>query len=319
MRLFKSILISLVVMSVFLVTACNKKGEQKIGIIVPLQNQSLDEIVKGFTSTLKESNPQVEFKIANAQGDLNLQRAIISQMNSDRYRMVVPIGTVATQMAVAALPKKNIVSLAANFSEADIKSRPNCHIAVVHDEIPVQKIVQFIHQAQPELKHIALIHSASDKIFSDVKTAVTAGSEVGIEIKPIMAPTLNDLYSVANAIPANTQAVLILKDIMIASGIQTILLTTNKRNIPLIASDQGSVERGASYAIGVRERMIGEEGAKLAHSILGGTPACKLPIINMSRFTIFINNQFQSVQGIETTAKQMQYTVQLVQAVGVKR
>ena len=68
-------------------------NEKKIGIILPLENKSLDEIVAGFTETVRHESPiPVKFKVANAQGDLNIQRAIIQQMKTENYDVIVPIG-----------------------------------------------------------------------------------------------------------------------------------------------------------------------------------------------------------------------------------
>lgn len=318
MQLKSKLIYAALAIAVFatLISSCETNQEQKIGIIVPLENKSLDEIVNGFTTTLRNNYPHINFKIANAQGDLNLQRAIIGQMQHGPYLMVVPIGTVATQMTAAAIADKSIVSLAANFSDQDRKKRASCNIAVVHDEVSPARIVDFIHAAQPQLTQLVLIHSASDKIYPDVQTAVAAGKTLGITVKPMMATTLNDLYSVAHAIPANTQGILILKDIMIASGIDTLKQVASARSIPLIAADEGSAEAGATFSLGVQERMIGEDGAALAHAILTGKKPCELPITEMTKLTVFINKETKMPEAIIAAAKKMHYAVEYVDRAG---
>jgi putative ABC transport system substrate-binding protein len=306
-------------LSLTLAACKSNSDEKKIGIILPIEHQSLNEIVAGFKETLsKETNLPIQIKVSNAQGDINLQRAIIQQMKDQQYDLIVPIGLSTTEAAIAMTREQPILSLASSLTEEDRQKQKPCHLAVVQDEISPQKILAFIHAAYPKLSRLVLIHSTQEKIFPDVKKAVIAGQTLGIAVKPMIVNTLQDLYSVTQAIPANIQGILILKDNLIVSGITTLTQLADKRNIPLITSDQGSVENGAAFALGMPERKIGEEGAKLAALILAGRPACGLPIVEVADLTVFINpsamsKERQAIQIVEAAAKQNNYQTQLIQ------
>ncbi len=293
-------------------------NEKRIGIIIPIEHKALNEIVAGFTETLSaQSSYPLKFKIANAQGDINLQRAIIQQMRDEHYDLIAPIGTDATQMSLAVSPNQSIISLAASLSQTERAKLKSCHVAVVHDEISAEQLIHFVHLVYPQLTKLVLVHSTSDKVFPEVAAAIAAGKRYGIQIKARMVPTLNDLYSTANNIPADTTGLLVLKDSLIVSGISTLAIAAEKRHIPLITSDQGSVQEGAAFALGVHERDIGSEGAKLAASLLAGKPACDLPIIEMTRLTVFVNKatlikEHQPLQAIQSAAKQQHYAIEFV-------
>lgn len=292
--------------------------EKKIGIIVPIEHKAMDEIVAGFTSTLRAEYPHsLTFKVANAQSDMNLERAIIQQMKEENFALIVPIGTAATQMSVATIKNKPIVSLAASFSQKDRESLKSCNIAVVNDEISNQRLMQFIHVVYPQLTQLVLIHSAEDKVLPDVQKMITVGKNNGIEVKPMMVTSLNELYTTANNIPNNAQAIFILKDNLIASGISTLVLAAQKRHIPLITSDQGTVQEGAAFALGVHEREIGVDGAKLAAQVLSGQAACQLSIVEMTRLTVFVNKealqkQNQSLDALQAAAQKQHYQLEFV-------
>lgn len=298
----------------------SSKAGKKVGIIVPIEHKAMNEIVSGFEDKLTANSPYpLQFKVANAQGDMNLERAIIQQMKAEKYDLIVPIGTDATQMSAAVIQHQPIVSLAASLTQQEREQRKSCNLAVVHDEISSKQLIDFIHMVYPNLTHLVLIHSTSDKIFPEVAAAVAAGKQDGMQIKPMMVPTLNDLYSTANNIPADTQAILVLKDSLIVSGITTLELAAIKHHIPLITSDQGSVQDGAAFALGVHERDIGVEGAQLAASILAGKQACSLPIVEMTKLTVFVNTaalekENQSLDAIRAAAKKQNYTLELVNA-----
>ena len=54
-----------------------------------------------------------------------------------------------------------------------------------------------------------LIHSASNKVFPEVKETIAIGKKFGIKITPLMAASLAELYSLGQAIPENTQAIFV--------------------------------------------------------------------------------------------------------------
>lgn len=293
----------------------------KVGIVLPLEHKALNEIAAGFSDKLRQTyHGPVEIKVMNAQGDANMQRAIIQQMHDQHYTMIVPIATGAARMTASMVHNIPIIALAADFSDSDRHKSKPCNIAVVHDELPSAKIIELIHVAYPQIKHLTLIYSAEDKIFPEVKRAVAAGNENHIEIKPLMVATLPDLVSAAQALPDNTQGIFVLKDNLIVSGIATLAKVANDKHIPLITSDQGSVQTSAGFALGVHERQIGEEGASLAAGTLFGDSICTMPIVEMKKhMTVFINSaalkqEAQNSASIEAAAKTLKYNVEFVES-----
>ena len=316
-QLLKNTLLTLLTCSLI---ACSEddSSQMKIGIVVPIEHTAMSEITKGLSDTLSEIYHQpVKIKIANAQGDVNLQRAIIQQMRDQNYAVIIPIGLNTTQMTLSMIHQQPIVALAADITESERKKLQPCNLAVVHDEISPEQLVAFIHAVYPTLTQLSLIHSSSEKVYPQVQAAIAAGKANGITIKPIMVSTLPDLYTAAHAIPEQTQGIFILKDHLIVSGVSTLANLASTRHIPLISSDQGSVQDGAGFALGVHESDIGAEGAKLIAAILQGKPACSLPITEMKTLTVFINstslkNEMQNSDAVESAAKRMHYHVETI-------
>ncbi len=324
MKLLSKILFILLLVS--FMAACQNHSDKKtspeknikIGIIIPLEHKALRAIVAGFSEKLRTLyNAPVEIKVMNAEGDPNIMRAILQQMRDANYSMIVPVGTSATEMAESMIHNTPIVSLAADFSE-DARHKLNpCNIVCVHDEISSYKLLEFLHTAHPELKHLVLIHSAEDKVLPDVQKTVKAGFQVGIEVKPIMVATLPELVAALQSLPDNTQGIFILKDNLIASGAPTIAKMAADKHIPFYTSDQGSVQSGAGFALGVREKQIGEEGAKLAMAVLMDDSISTLSNVEMNKLTVFVNKnalqlEQQNLTGIQDAAKKLNYNVEYV-------
>lgn len=308
--------IMMLILASAMLVACedSKQKTITIGIIEPLEHVAMNDIVDGFRSSLQKQYDQpVVIKVENAQNDLNLQRAIIQKMKDANYDVIVPIGTGASQMAVSMAPKQTIVSLASNLSDHDRAQLKNCHVAVVHDEISSKQILSFVKKAYPDMKNIVLIHSAAEKVLPEVEEAIKAGHSVGITVHHRMVTTLGELYTVAQSLSNDYDGIFILKDSLIASGASSLSLVAQKKHIPFIASDEGSVEAGADIALGVREKQIGIEGGLLAASILKGKKACHLPIVEMTSLSVFVNPLHATVQphlaSIQHVATSMHYAI----------
>ncbi|MGD9107847.1 MAG: ABC transporter substrate binding protein [Gammaproteobacteria bacterium] len=272
----------------------------KVGVLVPMQHQAMDEIVAGFKNTLQQTYPgKITFLIKNAQGDANLQRSILQQFKQQHVDLYAPIATQPTQMTLAMVYDKPIVGIAAEYTEAQRKHRVPCNVTVVDDEIAVATQLQFMRKVIPNLKQITLVHSPSDKITPEVADCIKYAKAHGFKIQDLMVQQLADLYMVSKQISADSQAIYILKDNMVASGIRTLIKQAEISHIPVITSDDGTVQHGAAFATGVKEYQIGVEGAKLAAVVLKGGKINEVPIKKLDKLLVFINPKAAARQGID--------------------
>lgn len=289
-----------------MLTACDQQnGKKQIAIIVPQQNKMIDQVVEGFTQTLKETYPKsVEIKITNAQNNPNLESAI-QQMRDKNVNIIVAIGTEATQKTLAITPAQAVISLASTLSDNERQKLNPCNIAIVHDEISPELLVKFIHTVYPALTNLTLIHSNAKLILPDVAKLISASKQYGIKVNAL---------SINSKIPVTTQVVVILKDDLIIKNISTLSKITSQRHIPLISMDPVSVQEGANFGLGYADKEIGVEGAKLAVSILNNKPACYLPVVEINKLSVFINENAGAKIALDTArisdaAKKLNYSV----------
>jgi putative ABC transport system substrate-binding protein len=172
-----------------------------IGILVPMQFQAMDEIVAGFQEELNKTfQGKITYLVKNAQGDSNVQRSILQQFVAQNVDMVASIGTSSSQMAMTIIKNKPLIVIAALISNKDIQAS-NTQTTGVLDDISLEKQLQFIHQALPQISSLSLIHSMSDpKIFQDVKEVKAAAAKVGIQLQDLGLSQLSELYSVSQQI-----------------------------------------------------------------------------------------------------------------------
>lgn len=316
----KFILFFCSVMIVLFLSGCKNKQDKavQIGIIVPLEHQAMREIVEGFTDALAANNTlPVKIKVVNAQGDANLMRAMIQQMRDENFDIIMPISTTALQMTLSLVKQQSVVGVAALYSEDQRKLRSTCNVTNVNDELSVEQQIAFIHSAYPKLKNLTLVYSSSDKIFQEAAAVKKSVGKYGITLNRVMVQNLQDLYMAGNAIPGNAGAIFVLKDGMVVNGIETLVKVARERKIPLITSDDGSVQNGAGFALGIHEKQIGVEAAKLVVQILHGTNVCALPLVTLAKPSVFINevamrNEGQDVQQIKDAAKTLHYSLEII-------
>lgn len=318
----KKVLLVFILSAIFTAFYLHQKQTQNeivIGIVLPLEHRAMNEIVEGFSSVIKESlHQKYVIKVENAQNDNNLQRSILQKMKDAQYNLIIPIGTTPTQMASAMIHQTPIIGLAADFYEKDRQKLNPCHITIVHDEIPAQTVLEFIHKTYPHITKLSLVHSSSEKVLPEVQETIAEGKKLGIDVSHFMVSTLPELISVSQALPKETQGVFVLKDSLVVSGIATLSKEAVSRKIPLITSDQGSAESGATLALGVRERQIGVEGALLALKVLQGAEPCQLPMTDMKHLSVFLNTKTLSAQNltkepIEKAARELNYQIEYIQ------
>ena len=266
-----------------------KENYYKIAVIMPINHQAMNDIVDGFKEHL-ESEIKGEYKLTiyNAQGDPNLMKTIIQQVSSNNYNAVVPIGTNATQLAIKILKKdKKIISIAAELSKEDEAKEDN--LINVEDVVPMDKFVEFIQTFISKPKYLTLIHSNDTRIFNQSKSLSKLLKDIGCNLQVISIQNIPEIYSALHSISEKSQAILVLKDHLVVSAISSIVNAARKNNIPIIASDEGSVKNGADVALGVKEKELGIIGAKIMVSLIVKGDKINYKFASKSNLIIFKN------------------------------
>ena len=295
------------------------KNTIHVTVIEPMEHKAMDSIVAGFSETLAQDKKyKFKMKTENAQNDPNLLRSLLEIEKNSNSDFVVPIATAPTLMAISTIHNKPILGLAANFTEDDRRKLKYCNVTVIHDEIPVDKLLTFYLKAYPKVKTLALIHSPTDKIMPDVKKALEFGKQYGVKITPFMITSLPEIVSTLHSLPESIDGVFILKDSLVVIGIATIAQYAQEKHVPLMTSDEGSVEDGAHFSLGVYEKQIGESGAQLLLDLIHSKKnICNAPLEEMKNLSVFINNNSiikskMNSENIIQAARELKYNVTLV-------
>lgn len=264
-------------------------AETRIGIIVPLEHEAMNQIVEGIKEAL--SNEIVDIKVKNAHGDINMMSTILKQMNDQDFDIIIPIATSTSQMAISHIKNKPIICTAANITPA-VGSK----VTGVNDEAVATSALSFL----PSIKKIAVIYSASEKIAPEVYELKEYANHHMLDLHMVMAQSLVELPIAIRNIPSDVEAIFVLKDSLIVSGINILIQEAFVRNIPVITCDEGSIVKGATLAIGVREKDIGIKSGLIAKEIISGKDPGIIPYSNLKNLSLFINPEAFAKQNIIT-------------------
>ena len=282
------ILLNLINISAIQAEECHCTKSKKIAVISPVQHQAMDDIISGVKAKLKETQDDRKVVVLNAMGDTNNISSIITQLaNNDEYDVLMPIGSIATHLALNSTSTKPIIGLGVDINEAERQSfikAGHSNFTSVKDEIPIQNIFAFIKKL--ERKNILLVYSNDDRIHKTVVEAENTAKHYDLTIKKFNIVNPSDIYGIKTAMKG-FDCVLVLKDHMVVSMINVLVEAAHEYSLPLIASDEGSVISGADIAIGVKEKEIGVAGVDILNEIIAGKKVVNIPVKLLSDIRVF--------------------------------
>lgn len=297
---------------VLLLTSCQQSNEHQvaIAILTPITHPSLEQIEKGFRQTIEASNPgRYHIVTYNAQGNKTLMRSEIEEIAQKNYSLVFTIGTSASQMTSEVFDKKK---LRTPIVFTCVNDPVGFHI-VSSEQVRVENITgikEMLHfedelaallQYKPTIKNMMLVYNPAEPgLQKDQKEVESILKKRNISLQTVETFQTNEILAKVSPFLSSADALIILKDNTVASGLDLLVKLCNSHHIPLMASDLDSPDRGAAFGYGVYEVNFGIEGANKALQILvDGTDPGSIPITSISDFALLINAEAAKKQGIK--------------------
>jgi len=252
-----------------------KKEGCKVAILTPMTHPSLEQIEKGFVETM-EKNCQQKFtvKTYNALGNKTLMRSEAEEIALGDYDLVFTIATQASCTMKEVFEKKKlstpIVFTAVEFPlEMDLVASEvtsGNQLTGVKETTDFAKELEILNN---KAKTVLLVYDPSSASLTSNKEEIeTILTRMGIKLKTVEIFKTNEILLKTAPLIEEADAVLVIKDNTVISGLDVLIKLCDQKGKLLIASDLDSAERGVPYAYGVSESIYGEEAAKKALLIL---------------------------------------------------
>lgn len=278
------------------------KKTLKIGIAQIVTHPALDAVAAGFKEAFKEAGYEVTYDDQNAQGDQSTLSNIASSFASSNNDGFLAIATPTAQALANAITDKPIVFAAVTDPVAAglMKDweKPDANLTGVSDLNPMKEQLELIKEAVPEVKSVGIVYS-SGEVNSEVQVAEAekAAKELGLEIKKATVTNSSEVQQAAESLAVD--AFLVPTDNTVVSAAESVIQIGEQKQIPVFASDESTVERGAAAGLSVNYTQQGKDAAAIMIKIIDGTPTADIPVETQKKFDLFVNTEMAKKQGLD--------------------
>lgn len=281
---------------IFLLAGCSLVDDSKktIAILTPVTHPSMEQMEKGFKITLEKEYPgKYRFDTYNAQGNKTVMRSMVEEIIRKEPCLVFTLGTTASQMTAENFAKKGIstpiVFTAVNNPEGfNIKGST---VTGVKELLNFEEELAALLRHKPDIQNIMLVYNPLEPgLHKDQVQIAKILEEKKMGMKPIEVFQTNELFAKVSPFIADVDAMIVLKDNTVISGLDLLVKLCNQNHVLLMASDLDSPDRGAHLGYGVYEIDFGIKGAELALKVLEeGIPPSQIPPVAANNFTLKVN------------------------------
>lgn len=292
-------------------SSADSAGKLQIGVVQIMEHTSLDTIRESFLAEMESlgyGEDKVEFDIQNAQGEQTNLSSICKKFVGDNVDMIVAIATPTAQAAAASTSDIPIVfSAVTDPVEAKLVAdpeHPDKNLTGTSDAIPVDEVMQLCQKLTPDVKKIGFMYTTSE-INSQVtaEKAIQEAEKMGYETQLMTISEVSELQQAAQSLAQNVDAIYVPIDNTIAQAMKVLAQVGLDYKIPIYTGADSMVQDGGFAAVGIEYDKLGQQTAKMAKSILEGTPVSEVPVESLDEFGTFINKSTAEAIGVEIPAE----------------
>ncbi|WP_435949195.1 ABC transporter substrate-binding protein [Psychrobacter sp. DM8] len=285
---------------------------KSLAITQIVEHPSLDEIRRGILDELAEQgytegkNLNVNFQ--SAQGNLATAGQIAKQFAGDLPDAIVAISTPSAQSVVASTTSIPIIytaisdPLGAKLIDANnVPMQDN--VTGLSSQLPIEPQLDLIQQIAPDAKTIGYVYSPGEAnsvgVLKQLKEAAPAR---GLDILEVTANRPTDVAMATRSLGGRVDIIYTSLDNNVVSAFEAMANAANELKIPVIASDEFSVGRGATAALGVNDYDFGRTTGKMVYRVLNGEATSSITPEVMNELTLYVSPKHAKAQGVSIPA-----------------
>jgi putative ABC transport system substrate-binding protein len=252
----------------------------KIGISQIVTHPALDAtrqgVIDGMAQAGYTEGDNVEFDYQTSEGDPSLVASIAQKFVADGVDAIVSIATPDSQASVSAAEGTDIPVIFSAVTDpvgaglvTDWESHAGENVTGVSDMIVVGDDVKLIKQIVPDIITLGTLYNAGEdnSVFLTRKLK-EATDALGITVVEATVSTSADVLGAAESLVGRVDAIWVGTDNTVVSGLEALIGVCEQYQIPLFASDDPSIERGAIAAFGFDYYDIGIQTGKMLARVL---------------------------------------------------
>lgn len=290
-----------------------EKPAKSIAITQIVEHPSLDDMRRGIIDELADNgyvegqNLTVNFQ--SAQGNTATAGQIAKQFAGDNPDAIVAISTPSAQSIVAATTTIPIIytavsdPLGAKLINEDGKPFQS-NLTGLSSQLPLEPQLDLLQQIKPDMKTIGYVYSPGEansvSLRDSLKQALPARDLTLLDI-PANRPT--DIGMATRSLQGRADIIYTSFDNNVASAFEAMTQAANELKLPIVASDEFSVKRGAAAALGVNDYDFGRTTGKMVYRVLNGEAINNIEPAVMNDLTLYISPKHAKTQGVSLPAE----------------
>ena len=295
---------------------------KRVAITAIVEHPALDSVRLGAIEQLKaegfEEGKNLVIDFQSAQGNSGTAAQIAKKFAGDKPDAIIAIATPSAQAMVAATKDVPIVYSAVTDPIAaklvNSWEASNTNVTGVSDMLPLAPQIALMKKMVPELKQVGYVYSPgevnSTTVLEQLKTDL---SKENIELVAAPAQRTTDVLTAARSLGGKVQLIYTSLDNNVVSSYESMYKVAKEIQVPLLASDTTSVERGAVAALGANYHDIGVQTGKVVARILRGESAGSIPSQRVDKFDLHLSNKHAQEQGITLSDALKQEATQVLE------
>ena len=277
---------------------CMAEKEIQIGITQIIEHPSLDAARKGLEKALQKNlGKKVKIEYQSAQGDFGTAQLIAKSYVNSKKDVIVAISTPSAQAALNATKQIPIVYTA--VTDPKIAGLSGKNITGTTDMSPLEEQLNLLKNLLPKAKKVGFLYNPSEQnSVSLLKQFTILAKERQLQVIEKGVNTVNDMNLALNSLLGQVDALYIPTDNLVTSSESLLIQQANRKNVPVIASVESSVKKGALATVSIDYEKLGYQTGERILEILKGKSPNQIQVEGLRETTLVINERIAKKYGI---------------------
>lgn len=281
---------------------------KKLAITAITEHPALDDIRRGVLDQLKmegfEEGKNLSIDFQSAQGNPSTAAQIAKKFAGDKPDVIVPITTPSAQAVVVATQDIPVVYAGVtdpiNAKLVASWEPSGTNVTGMSNQMDIEPSLDLMRELLPDLKAIGYVYSPGEvNSVTVLKQLQAAAKKHNIQVVDVPAQTTSQVLTAARSLKGKVQIIFTSHDNNVVAAYTSMYKAAVEMQIPLLAADSNSVDKGAALALGVNDYNLGKETGKMVAQVLNGKAAGEMPSQRARELELVISPKHAAEQGLK--------------------
>ncbi len=269
----------------------------------PALNACRDGVIEALRRAGYVEGENVQYILANAQGDFSVAIAIAQDFLARGVDLVVSIATPTSQAAVQVFKNTKVpVIFAAVTDPVGAGLTGYLNVTGASDMIDVWADLELLRRVIPGLKRLGQVYNPGEAN-SAILTEMTkkAAEEMGLTMIVAAANGTAEVPLAAQSLVGRVDAIYCTTDNTVAAALDAVIAVSKANKIPFLFADPTSLERGVLICTGFDYFDHGLLVGQIVLKVLKGTPPAEIPFVHQTGTQVWFNLDVAEEMGFKFT------------------